>query len=168
MIMAKVCMLGAFAVGKTSLVNRFVQGLFEDKYLTTVGVNMKKKVVDVAGKTVTMTLWDLAGEDAFQTVQMNYVRGSAGFLLVIDGTRRSTLDTATSIQQRVEAALGPIPFAVIVNKADLEPQWEITPDDLAGLTAKGWSVLKGSAKTGAGVDDAFLTLARAAAERAAG
>ena len=87
MIQKKICMLGAFAVGKTSLVQRFVKSLFSDRYLTTVGVKIDKKIVTVGDTEVSLVLWDLAGEDEFQSVQTSYLRGASGYLLVIDGTR---------------------------------------------------------------------------------
>ncbi|MFN6951418.1 MAG: Rab family GTPase, partial [Albidovulum sp.] len=86
MIQKKICLLGAFAVGKTSLVARFVRSTFSDKYLTTVGVKIDRKDLDLPGTPVTLMLWDLAGEDEFNTVQMSYLRGSAGLLIVADGT----------------------------------------------------------------------------------
>jgi small GTP-binding protein len=160
MIQKKVCMLGAFAVGKTSLVSRFVRSLFSDKYHTTVGVKVDKKEVAVDGGPVDLLLWDLYGEDEFQKMRTSYLRGSAGYVLVVDGTRRETLDHAVVLQNRVEEAVGKIPFVVMANKADLTEKWEVDADALAELGNRGWPVFKTSAKTGAGVEEAFLDLAR--------
>ena len=74
----KLCMLGGFAVGKTSLVKRFVHSVFSDTYLTTVGVKIDKKTVELAGKTVNLILWDLSGEDDLASLRMTYLRGAAG------------------------------------------------------------------------------------------
>jgi small GTP-binding protein len=155
----KICMLGAFAVGKTSLVARFVQSVFSDQYLSTVGAKTDKKVVTVAGREVTLIIWDVAGEDEFQKIRPDYLLGAAGYLLVADGARRATLDTAREIQRRATEFIGLAPFALVINKADLEDEWEITDGDIEELAGQGWSVFKGSAKTGAGVEEAFLTLA---------
>ena len=87
MIEKKICMLGASGVGKTSLVSRFVSSIFSDKYLTTVGVKVDKKVVAVDDTQVTLLLWDIYGQDEFQTVKPAYLRGASGYLLVADGTR---------------------------------------------------------------------------------
>lgn len=106
MIQKKLCMLGAFAVGKTSLVRRFVQSLFTDKYLTTVGVKIDKKQVVCADKEVALLLWDLYGEDEFQRVQTSYLRGASGLLLVADGTRSATVDKAIELRDRAASALG--------------------------------------------------------------
>ncbi len=160
MIQKKVCVLGAFAVGKTSLVSRFVRSLFSDKYHTTVGVKVDKKEVAVDGGPVDLLLWDLYGEDEFQKMRTSYLRGSAGYVLVVDGTRRETLDHAVVLQNRVEEAVGKVPFVVMANKADLTEKWEVDADALAELGNRGWPVFKTSAKTGAGVEEAFLTLAR--------
>jgi len=99
MIQKKICMLGSFAVGKTSLVSRYVTSIFSDKYLSTVGVKVDKKVITVAEEEVTLVLWDLYGEDGFQTVQKSYLRGAAGYLLVVDGTRFETFAAARELQK---------------------------------------------------------------------
>ena len=158
MIQKKICMVGAFAVGKTSLVARFVESIFSEKYHTTVGVKISKKALNVGDQEWHLILWDLAGEDEFLQIRTSYLRGSAGYLLVVDGTRRATLDTAVSIQQRIVDAVGDIPFVVLFNKADLTNEWEIANDAFEALSHKNWPWLKASAKTGVGVDEAFLTL----------
>ena len=89
MIQKKVCMIGASGVGKTSLVAKFVHSIFSEKYLTTVGVKIDKKTVKVGDDDVMLMLWDLAGDDDFQRLQTSYLRGTSGFLLVADGTRRT-------------------------------------------------------------------------------
>jgi small GTP-binding protein len=158
MIQKKICMVGAFAVGKTSLVARFVESIFSEKYHTTVGVKISKKALQVGDQEWHLILWDLAGEDEFLQIRTSYLRGSAGYLLVVDGTRRATLDTALSIQQRIVDTVGNIPFVVLFNKSDLTNEWEIANDAFEELSHKDWSWLKASAKTGEGVDEAFLTL----------
>ena len=99
MIQKKICMLGGFSVGKTSLVARFVHSIFSEKYLTTVGVKIDKKVVKVRDEDVNLMLWDIYGEDEFQKIRMSYLKGSSGYLLVVDVTRKSTLDMACKVQQ---------------------------------------------------------------------
>ena len=161
MIQKKICMLGGFAVGKTSLVSQFVHSVFSDQYLTTVGVKIEKKTVDLPKEKVDLMIWDLYGEDDFQKVRTSYLRGSSGFLLVADGTRRSTLATAIALQETAERAVGRVPFLLLVNKVDLTARWEIDDGSLAQLKGKGWQILKTSAKTGLEVEEAFAELARA-------
>ena len=108
MIEKKICMLGAFAVGKTSLVRRFVTSCFSEQYQTTIGVTVDKKSLTVDGSDLTFVLWDLYGEDEFQKLRRSYLRGSAGYLLVLDGLRRTTLEIALRIHQSVTDELGPV------------------------------------------------------------
>src|SRR5579862_9010425 len=110
----KICLLGSFGVGKTSLVARFVRSLFSDKYHTTVGVKIDKKVIRLGTDEITLVIWDMAGEEDSAPVKLNQVRDAAGYLLVADGTRRKTLDVARDIQQRVESEIGKQPFVLLV------------------------------------------------------
>ncbi|GJL64389.1 MAG: GTP-binding protein [Nitrospirales bacterium] len=160
MLQKKVCLLGAFAVGKTSLVKQYVSGIFSEKYHTTVGVKIDKKVLEIQGEPMTLILWDLHGEDEFQKIRASYLRGSSGYVLVIDGTRQPTFGVVEGLQQMAQEILGDVPFVVIVNKTDLSDQWEIDQEAVAGLKARGWNVIEGSAKTGQGVEEAFFTLAK--------
>lgn len=161
MIQKKVCMMGGFAVGKTSLVSRFVRSIFSEKYLTTVGVKIDKKPITVDQRDVTLVLWDIYGQDEFQSVQESYLRGMSGYLLVVDGTRKATLEVAEALQQKAEQAVGTVPFVVVLNKSDLATEWEVDERRLWKLMEQGWPVVRTSAKTGEGVEDAFVTLTRA-------
>jgi small GTP-binding protein len=159
MLQKKICMLGGFSVGKTSLVKRFVESVFSETYLTTVGVKIDKKTVNLGERGVNLILWDVAGDDDISTVRMGYVRGCAGYVLVADGTRPSTLGVALSLRERVEAEHGRLPFVLLLNKHDLQEQWAIDSTELDNLREAGWSVRSTSARTGQGVDDAFRELA---------
>lgn len=165
MMQKKICMLGGFAVGKTSLVSRFVRSIFSDKYLTTVGVKIDKKPMAVDGQDVTLMLWDLYGEDDFQSVQETHLRGTAGYLIVVDGTRPATLDTARELQPRIVRTVGEVPFVVVLNKADLATEWRVDDGTVASAFERNAGVLRTSAKTGDGVEEAFVTLTRAVLAR---
>lgn len=156
----KVCMLGAFSVGKTSLVQRFVSSLFSDKYLTTVGVKIDKKVVATNAQDVTLMLWDLAGEDAYHTIKTSYLRGAAGCIIVIDGTRPKTLEVAREIIDLVQKSVGEIPFIIALNKADRKDEWLLESEDIAQLR-QAHVVIETSAKSGANVDEMFRSLTEA-------
>ncbi len=152
-------MVGAFGVGKTSLVARFVRSIFSDKYLTTLGVKIDKKTVTIDGREMMLMLWDLAGEDALTQIKPTQLSGASGYILVADGCRAATLQAAIDLQSRVEAQLGSIPFTCVVNKADLRESWEVHAAALEALTARGWTFLLTSAKTGEGVEALFQELA---------
>jgi small GTP-binding protein len=160
MIQKKVCMVGAFATGKTSLVAQFVHSIYSEAYQTTVGVKIDKKLVQVGEQTLTLILWDLHGEDDFQKLHLSYLRGSSGYFLVVDGTRRATLDKAYVLQSKVEQEIGTAPFVLLLNKADLQDEWELEDEAIAEAIDQGWTVIKSSARTGLGVEEAFLTLSK--------
>ncbi len=158
MIQKKICMLGSFGVGKTSLVARFVKGIFDAKYLSTVGVKIDKKELKVDDEDVLLLLWDLAGEDSRSQAQTSYLRGAAGYFLVCDGTWAESLITAKSIQKRAVETVGEIPCMLIINKSDLWNRWEITAPELEDLASEGWKIQVTSAKTGDGVEEMFMKL----------
>jgi small GTP-binding protein len=161
MIQKKIALLGAAGVGKTSLVRRFVESLFDEKYLTTIGVKVDKKLVRAGGTDVTLMIWDIAGAEEHFTVPSGYVRGAAGYLLVIDGTRPDTAAAAERIVEQIDRDLGPLPFVLALNKSDLADAWALSDDDIATLRSRSLAVLRSSARTGDGVDDAFGRLAAA-------
>ncbi len=160
MIKKKVCMLGAFATGKTSLVQRYVHSIFSDKYHTTVGVKIEKTQVSVDDIPVDLIIWDLHGEDDFQHVRLSYLKGSSGCIYVVDGTRRTTLVTAMNLKEIVEKTIGEFPFILVINKSDLKNEWEIDPLTLEELQNKGIPVIEASAKTGIEVEQAFQLLTK--------
>jgi small GTP-binding protein len=165
MISKKICMLGSFAVGKTSLVSQFVSSIFSDKYLSTVGVKVDRKSLTVDGRDVTLMLWDLYGEDGFQSIQKSYLRGASGYLLVVDGTRFQTLTAARELQKMAASVVGQVPFVIALNKADLSAAWQVDDRQLLEIAEAGWPIIRTSAKTGLGVQDVFERLTRAMLEQ---
>ncbi|MEM6822508.1 MAG: Rab family GTPase [Verrucomicrobiota bacterium] len=158
MVKKKICMVGSFAVGKTSLVARFVNSIFSDKYHTTVGVKVDKKSVTVQDTPVDLMIWDLAGEDQFQQLKLSYIKGASGYLLVCDGTRKTTFDKALELKDRIETHLEPLPFFLLINKSDLKSDWEISENDLSQLKEQNWTIYQTSAKSGDYVEEAFTLL----------
>jgi small GTP-binding protein len=161
MLQKKICMLGSFSVGKTSLVRRFVESIFSEAYQTSIGVKVDKKVVRANDEDVTLVLWDIHGEDVYQKIRMSYLRGMSGYLLVIDGTRRQTLDDALALNERVIQEAGKVPAILVFNKSDLADKWEIDSTRESELIAAGWNIVRTSAKTGDSVENVFSKLAAA-------
>ncbi len=164
MIQKKICMLGATGVGKTSLVRRFVQSIYSEKYHTTIGVKIDRKVLNVGDQEVGLLLWDLQGEDGEFMIRPSFLRGASGYLLVLDLTRHETLVTAFSIQKMVKREVGDLPFIALFNKNDLTEAVEITDSELQIVTQEGWQMLRTSAKSGENVEEAFLSLSKAMLE----
>lgn len=156
----KVCLVGDFAVGKTSLVARFVHQGFSDRYLSTVGVSIKTRRVPLPhGGATKLVIWDIAGNDALTTAAERYLRGADGYLLVVDGTRPATLDSALRLRDDVSRLCGPLPHVCLLNKHDLEDAWALDEATTAPLAQDAVSVWMASAKTGDNVEQAFLDLA---------
>jgi small GTP-binding protein len=154
-------MIGDFAVGKTSLVARFVHSTFSDRYLTTVGVKVDtKELRPEPGVTLKLVLWDIAGTGALSSVERSYLAGSAGYLLVTDGTRRQTLAVARGLHEQARRILGEVPAVLVLNKADLEADWELEAES----RPQGLAAVRTSARSGEGVEEAFAVLARALVE----
>jgi small GTP-binding protein len=160
MIQKKICMIGGFAVGKTSLVQRYVHSVFSEKYQTTVGVKIDKKALTIDKQSVMLMLWDIAGDDPFQELPMSYLRGAAGYILVADGTRQTTLEKTVYLKNEILTHFGNMPMVLLLNKADLKTEWEIDETMVNGLRAADIEVLESSAKTGSGVELAFMNLAK--------
>lgn len=129
----KLCLIGDFGVGKTSLVNRYVRNVFDDRYLTTVGVKIDTKLLPVDDVTVKMVIWDIAGTEEANAVYRSYLRGMAGFLLVADGTRPETLENAVKLKRSIDEKIGELPWVGLLNKSDLVADWAV-PDDHAAFS----------------------------------
>jgi hypothetical protein len=160
MIQKKIVLLGATGVGKTSLVRRFVQSAFDEKYLTTLGVKVDKKQIAVGEQDVLLMLWDVAGAEEHFAIPTSYIRGAAGYLLVVDGTCPDTVERGLDIIAQVEAEVSRLPFVFVLNKIDLVEDWRLQEADLGPFRARGFPIFRCSARTGAGVEEAFLDLAK--------
>ena len=156
----KVCMLGDFGVGKTSLVARYVRSTFSAKYLTTVGVKVDSKEVARPGRDpLKLVLWDIAGRGALDELGSSYLRGAHGLLLVADGTREASLGAALNLLMQSRSLLPQAQVVLAVNKLDLVERWDVAPETLAELR-RNLPVFETSALSGAGVEAVFAELAR--------
>jgi len=164
----KVCMAGEPAVGKTSLIRRFVVGDYDDHYIVTLGAKVSKRVVRVADPAtsreteVDMILWDVMGTPSIRDLLKEaYYRGAKGILAVLDLTRPDTLEALDRWADSIRTVAGPIPIHVVANKADMAAQRRVEEGDLAQFCAsRGWPWSYASAKTGEGVIAAFDAIAR--------
>ncbi|MBN1641784.1 MAG: GTP-binding protein [Anaerolineae bacterium] len=165
MISKKVCLLGDYAVGKTSLVRQFVYSLFDDRYISTIGVKVSRKtiVVPQQGSVVelNMMLWDLAGSEEFSTLRASYLRGTAGAILVCDLTRVQTLDSLAPYAAGLYQISPGVPIIVAANKRDLVEGQQVTAVQVeqaaAAIHAPYYLT---SAKTGQDVEAMFRHLGR--------
>lgn len=160
-IQKKICMLGDFSVGKTSLIERFVYNRFDNAYLSTIGVKISRKSVDLGKNTIAhLLLWDLAGGDEFSGAHTSYLRGAAGALLVCDLTRKETLPAVEDYAGQLHSIQPEAQIIIIANKCDLVAHREINEIELEKLATKlDAPLFTTSAKTGEHVETAFFILA---------
>ena len=167
---AKVCLVGDNAVGKTSLVRRYVLDQFSDTYITTIGAKVSKKELRLkttgGSLVVNLTIWDIMGNPSFRELLRDAYFGDAqGILAVTDLTRRETLDSLSGWVEAVTRAVGPVPTVVATNKADLTSDAAYTgADAIRTAEAFGGEVFATSAKTGENVEAAFRRLAALVAD----
>lgn len=168
----KICLVGDFAVGKTSLVRRFVDRQFSDQYLSTVGVKLSRKKVTFTSKPdqkvqeIQLIIWDIEGETKFRGVAPSYLQGAKGAILVADVSRPYTIENLLNHQKLFFSVNPNARIAIALNKADL-----ITPEEIKKLTEttpvidanRLLNINHTSAKTGDKVDQIFETLASAIA-----
>lgn len=158
MIQKKICLLGASGVGKTSLIRQFVESIFSDKYLTTIGVKVDKKSVEVNGQEVKLMLWDIEGNDRYHMFQEKYLRGASAYIIVVDQTRSPSLiegiDIHTLLQQNHDC-----PTVLAINKSDLTENWHWGEKELNDYKSLFDFSYHTSAKTGDNVETMFSELA---------
>ncbi len=158
---SKICVVGDFAVGKTSVIERFVNNQFSDKYLTTVGVKIDTKEISLAeqGVAVKLIIWDVAGAEEFGAKEFAYLRGASGFVFVADGTRSHTLTAVRNLQEQVFDRYGERPNVLLLNKSDLAGMWQLDQEKIESLSGNFDEIYRTSAKTGDDVEMALAALA---------
>ena len=147
-------------MGKTSLVRRFVYDVFEDKYISTIGVKVSRKTIqipnDIQVINLTLMLWDLAGSETFDRMRSTYLRGSSGAILTCDLTRPETLNSVYAYAEDLQRVSAKAQIVIVANKSDLTDQRQITADQLEGAAKKlNAAYYVTSAKTGDEVDKLF-------------
>lgn len=156
MISRKVILTGSFGVGKTSLFNRFVYDQFDEKYLTTIGVKVNKKQIEVNGEEMSILLWDIAGEVSQDKVPVSYFLGATGIFYVFDLTRPSTHKNIVSDLSYLKSIVPDAVIKIVANKKDL-----LSEEQLANIKAQlpiQWDATT-SAKTGENVEELLANLA---------
>ncbi|HSH03810.1 MAG TPA: Rab family GTPase [Anaerolineae bacterium] len=160
-IQKKVCLLGDFSVGKTSLIRRFVEGSFDDSYISTIGVKVSRKRVVDGGDEVNLMIWDLAGGDDFRGAQSGYLLGTVGALIVCDLTRPDTLGALWDYSEQLRGINREARIVFAGNKVDLVAERQISDSQLQAVGDElGGPVIYTSAKTGDNVEEAFFYLAQ--------
>ncbi len=166
-IKRKVCLLGNPAVGKTSLIRKYIFDSFSDKYISTVGTKVSKKDIEIEIKkidlklTLTMMVWDILGQSGYRSLHSMFYKGASGALIVCDLTRRETYDSLKIWGDSLTEVTGEIPIVFLGNKKDMSDKYDFDPQSLKSISNnyKTFSFLT-SAKSGLNVENAFSRLAQ--------
>ena len=166
-VMKKICMLGDPAVGKTSLVGRFVFSMFDDKYIETIGAKVTKRTMAIERKStrqrfrLKLMIWDIAGQKTLDFIKPTYYRDAEGALVVADCTRRETLTNVLRWGRSIREVCGEIPIVVLVNKSDLREHAQFTTEEAVEVAGQmDAPSFMTSAKSGENVENAFSSLGR--------
>jgi small GTP-binding protein len=158
MLQKKICILGPTSVGKTSLIKQFVDGIFSEKYLTSIGVKIDKKVIDSIDTPMQLMLWDLEGIDKYCGFNPRYLRGAAAYVIVMDQTRSASFAEAIEIFKEAQKHTD-VPAILVINKQDLAPAINWEQNDVESVAGFFKGHFHTSAKTGSQVEDMFTFLA---------
>jgi len=161
----KLCLLGDGAVGKTSLVRRFVFDVFDDKYLVSFGTKVSKKSMKIGDADVDLLIWDILGQKSHESLHAAYYRGAAGAFAVCDFTRPDTMHSLRSWLGNFRATVGQRPVMILGNKSDLTKTYSLSDLQAFGSSV-GCEILETSAKTGLNVERAFLEMGKKLVEGA--
>ncbi len=164
-LIKKICLLGDGAVGKTSLIRKYVYDDFDDKYLMTIGAKITKKSMTIQQPdeeiNLIMMINDIVGQVEFERLHKQYYRGSKGGLFVCDLTRKDTLERMEWWLNSFRDVAGDVPVIILGNKVDLKDEHEITLDDMATFADRcNCLYYLTSAKTGENVEAAFETMGK--------
>ena len=157
-ISKKIILTGSFGVGKTSLFNQYIHSIFDNKYLTTIGVKVSKKTIDIDGRELSMLIWDIAGEVSQDKVPLSYFMGAEGIIYVFDITRQSTVANLKTDLEYLKKIVPNSTTRIVGNKKDL-----LDADQIAAFLAEHdlKPDILTSAKTGENVAQLFYDLGAA-------
>lgn len=156
----KLIFIGDFKVGKTSLIKRFVENSFQESYISTIGLQISKKTIDIGENTkVKFIIWDIGGQKT--TVAPNFYKGANSAFIVVDRTRIETLNNVNRWHNEIKNKVPKnIQIVVVGNKSDLLNEIVISKEEIKEVAEKhGYFYIFTSAKTGENVYDTFLYIA---------
>ena len=156
----KLLLIGNSSVGKSSLLFRFVENVWDDSFVPTIGVDFKLKTLEVNGKKVKLQIWDTAGQERFKNITASYYRGGNGVLVVYDITERESFDNLTSWLIEIEKNANKNVYKLLIgNKCDLEDKRKVTYQEGKDFAeSNGMKFIETSAKDNTKVQEAFELL----------
>lgn len=162
----KVLLVGDPAVGKTSLILKYVENRFEREYKASIGVDFAYKIIEVGEKVSRLIIWDIASQERFAPYRSSFYKQTDGAMIVFDLTRPETLEAIESWMREIREHTGDVEILLIGNKADLKKKRALKEADIQPwIDRYGCSYVETSAMSGAGVEEAFDTLTSAIISR---
>jgi len=157
----KVILMGNFSVGKTSLIRRFVDNSFSDTYISTIGVKISKKNINVNNNNLTLLIWDIEGAlDKIKRVNKTYIKGASSAIIVTDITSEDIIDSLKIHLDDLYSVNGAIPTIIAINKIDKNPDFTINLDEIKSLYPFVVNSFFTSAKIGLNVESMFDCLSK--------
>jgi small GTP-binding protein len=156
----KILLLGDGAVGKTSLVQRFIHNKFQAGYLMTIGMEPYSRFETIKDTRVCLQLWDIAGQDRFASMRQIFFKGSLGALVTYDITRRQSFENLDTWIREARTESPRIMLMLVGNKNDLEDLRDVSTEEGKEYAKKSGCIgfIETSAKTGVNVEDAFIAM----------
>lgn len=172
-IIKKICLLGDPAVGKTSLIRRYVFDMFDEKYITTIGTKVTKKTVTIESQDpakptykITLLIWDILGQREYARLHPVYYQGAESALIVCDGTRQETIRSLPTWGKSFTQVVGNVPLIFLVNKTDMIDHATFDSTELDRASAEYHSPhYFTSAKSGDNVELAFFQISKLLVDR---
>jgi small GTP-binding protein len=157
----KMVLFGDSGTGKTSLVERFIHDKFEESYISTLGYNVYEKQMPYKDSVISLMIWDIGGQEKFRDLRKRYAEGAHAAFIVFDITTQQSFNNVTVWRKDLEEFAGKAPFILIGNKIDLDANRQVPKADAKKIASElgALDFFETSAKTGAGVENAFRMLA---------
>lgn len=155
----KVCLLGGSGVGKTSLVQRFVEDRFDDQHDSSIAMSIHQGTLDLDEVSLEMMLWDPETSEGRGQYNRSFISGASGLVFVVDATKPETLDQLLEAQAKERGFIGSRPAILVLNKSDLTEKFALSDAQITAASRPNWHLVRASAKTGYNVREAFVKLA---------
>jgi small GTP-binding protein len=155
----KVPIAGDGAVGKTSLIIKFIENKFSHEYKSTIGVDIFTKSINLGKDEILLTLWDIAGQERFKIIRKGFFEGAKGAIIVYDVTKKESFKNVSEWAGEITQFSGDIPMFICGNKIDLSDKREVSTEEGKKLSLKmKKSFIETSAKLGENVEEAFTKI----------
>ena len=157
----KILIIGDSGVGKSNILLRYVDGMFSEEFISTIGVDFRIHTLQIENKNVKLQLWDTAGQDRFKSIVQSYYRGAAGILVVYDVTNRESFENINQWINEVQRLSSEAQLVLVANKIDLSDKAKVTSEEGKSLALQfGIPFFEVSAKSNSNIDECILTIAK--------